>query len=140
MDNKIFKGPWGILDSAMGITDVESACQMIIIPFAIHCVAMHFKQIGVIVFAQGYTVPVSGSKSFLKFLQHTSRYFQPLLAGWYIHDPSPRVFLDLQVICSYMSLSNGTSACMWSMAFPVFYIHVCTVFGQMFFTVVKKTS
>ena len=26
MDNKAFKGPWGIPDSAKGITDVESAC------------------------------------------------------------------------------------------------------------------
>lgn len=84
---------------------------MIIIPFAIHGVAMHFQQIGVIVFAQGYTVPVSGSKSFLVLLQHTSTYFQPMLAGWYIHDSSSRDFLDLQVTCTYMSLSNGNSAC-----------------------------
>jgi predicted dehydrogenase len=30
MDNKAFKGPWGIPDAANGITDVESACHGII--------------------------------------------------------------------------------------------------------------
>ncbi|MCL1992812.1 MAG: Gfo/Idh/MocA family oxidoreductase [Spirochaetes bacterium] len=30
MDNKAFKGPWGILDSANGISDVESACHAMI--------------------------------------------------------------------------------------------------------------
>jgi hypothetical protein len=111
---------------------------MIIIPFAIHCVAMHFKQIGVIVFAQGYTVPVRDSKSFLIFLKHNSTYFQPLLSGWYIYDSSSRDFLDLQVICTYMSLSNGTSACIWGMASPVFYIYMF-VFGKLLFMVVKTT-
>jgi hypothetical protein len=42
---------------------------------------MHFKQIGVIVFAQGYTVPVGGSKSFPIFFQYTWTYFQPKLSG-----------------------------------------------------------
>jgi predicted dehydrogenase len=30
LDNKAFKGPWGILDSVKGITDVESACHAIV--------------------------------------------------------------------------------------------------------------
>jgi hypothetical protein len=43
---------------------------MMIILFAIHSVAMHFKQIGAIVSAQGYTVPASGSKYSSSVLQH----------------------------------------------------------------------
>jgi predicted dehydrogenase len=30
MDNKAFKGPWGIPDSAKGVTDVESSCHALL--------------------------------------------------------------------------------------------------------------